>query len=206
MMIQNSNNSMDSLTTFNLLSQEALAGYLPVRLSDQRKRFHQKEVEFRLIRILRRFGMVASEQQNRAESSLILPFPDDYDEDWRWLLLLCSQICLCQYSLEKNPEFSDSKEQKKAGHKLTVYIWGQGRQPILCRALLIFLWPRFCQFRYSAWLRYTRYLRRKTRGERRIAPVVRENWRRKFCLQWISALWSEIQTSCTALIASGEDV
>ncbi|MFN7050031.1 hypothetical protein ACK4QX_20270 [Proteus mirabilis] len=205
-MIQNSNNSMDSLTTFNLLSQEALAGYLPVKLSDQRKRFHQKEVEFRLIRILRRFGMVASEQQNRAESSLILPFPDDYDEDWRLLLLLCTQTCLCQYSLEKNPEFSDIKEQKKAGHKLRVYIRGLGRQPISCRALLIFLWPRFCQFRYSAWLRYTRDLRRKTGGERRIAPVVRENWRRKFCLQWISTLWSELQTSCTALIALGEDV
>ncbi|EJM8622160.1 hypothetical protein ACV772_003625 [Proteus mirabilis] len=206
MMIQNLNNSMDSLTAFNLLSQEALADYLPVKLSDQRERFHQKEIEFRLIWILRRFGIVASEQQNRAGSSLILPLPDDYDEDWRWILLLCTQICLCQYSLEKNPEFSDCKEQRKAGHKLRVYIRGLGRQPILCRALLIFLWPRFCQFRYSAWLRYTRGLRRKTGGERRITPVVRENWRRKFCLQWISALWSEIQMSYTTHIASGENV
>lgn len=67
MMIQNSNNSMDSLTTFNLLSQEALAGYLPVKLSDQRKRFHQKEVEFRLIRILRRFGMEWLHRNSRIE-------------------------------------------------------------------------------------------------------------------------------------------
>lgn len=208
MMMRNLNNTLTALVDAGLpLTPEALAYYLPLKSAGRMTAAQLQEAENRLIRVLCRFRAETLKQKNEAAHSLTMEFPAGYDEDWRWLLLLSAQICLCDYSLKKSAAFDSGRhdEQACAASGLAVQFSGKGEQPALCWSLLVFLQPRFCQFRRRAWYQHMRSLREAAGAEIRVAPVVRENWRREFCIRWIGDAWTNTQTQCGAHTALWEE-
>lgn len=208
MMMRNLNNTLSLLTEPSLsLSSEALEYYLPLKSARRMTTAQLQDAENRLIRVLCRFRAEALKQQKAPVHSLTLAFPEGDEEDWRWLLLLSAQICLCHYSLKKSAAFdSDSDEEREhAASGLAVQLSGKGEQVPLCRVLLVFLLPRFCQFRRRAWHQYMRSLRVAAGAGIQVPPVVRENWRREFYIRWISDIWIHTQTQCGNHIGSREE-
>lgn len=201
MMTQNLNKPLYCALSAGLpLSPEVLACYLPVKSFGR----GQKE-ERKLINVFCRFWAEAAHHHTGEPNSRMMAFPDDYDEDWQWLLLLSAQICLCHYSLKKMPDFDDD-ERNHTDHRFSVFLSGRGAQPELCQALLVFLWPRFRQLRRRAWHHYVHFLREIAGTNIQMATVVRENWRREFCLQWVLTVWTDTQMQYTTLTASEEEM
>ncbi|EGT3611630.1 hypothetical protein FAP59_18795 [Morganella morganii] len=205
MMMLNLNKPTDLTLPGLSLSPDALARYLPLKFSGRVTPAYKQEAKIRLIRVLCQFRTETLKQRTSNAYSLTIGFPDDYDEDWRWLLLLSAQVCLCRYSLKKILGNKDHDGQDNIDYRLAVDISGRGTQPELCRILLEFLWPRFCHYRRRGWHHYVRSLREMAGSEIGVAPVVRETWRREFCVQWILSVWTDIQTRWATHIELGEE-
>lgn len=208
MMMRNLNKTPSLLTEPGLsLSPEALGYYLPLKSAVRMTAAQLQDAENRLIRVLCRFRAEALKQQKAPVHSLSLTFPEGDKEGWRWLLLLNAQICLCHYSLKKSAAFESDSDEERGGAAsgLTVQLSGKGEQAELCRVLLVFLLPRFCQFRRRAWHQYMRSLRVAAGAEIRVPPVVRDNWRREFYIRWISDIWTNTQTQCGTHIGAREE-
>ena len=193
-----------SLSADLSLSPDVLASYLPLKSSGRGGGVHKREEERKFINVLCRFWSEANRHQKGELNSRVIAFPDDYDEDWRWLLLLSAQVCFCHYSLKKAsvPEGEDNNTD----HKFNVYLSGAGAQPELCQTLLVFLWPRFRQLRRRGWHHYVHFLRKIAGTDIQMAAVVRENWRREFCIQWVLTVWNDTQVQYAIDTASEEEM
>lgn len=175
---------MNNQASYSSISMTTLESYLPLNTVGRLKTGYEQGVAYRMKMVFRFFWAEARKNLNdELRTASVLP-PDNQDEDWRRLVLLVAEICNIHYSLRRM-EIAGKDEIK-------VYFTGYGVQPELSTRLLVFLWPRYCQCRHRAWLKYMRSMRQKTGTEVQITPKLRALWQQDYSLQWVLTIWQDL--------------